>query len=71
MLPQHVAGKVSQALRMSVFRLLVVCQDYGMSVAEAREMIGRRYGLDEGQVRGLEREGLEAHWPPLCAEAVR
>jgi hypothetical protein len=40
-----------------MFRLLVVCQDYGMSVREAREMIGRRFGLDEQQVRGLEREG--------------
>jgi hypothetical protein len=71
MLLPHAAGEVSQTLRMSMFRLLVVCQDYGMSVPEAREMIGRRYGLDDGQVRGLEREGLDALWPPLHAEAVR
>ena len=51
--------------RMELFQRLVVAQDYGMSVAEAREMLFHLYGVDETQVIGIEREGVENNWPPL------
>ena len=51
--------------RMELFHLLVVGQDCGMSVAEAREMVCVLYGLVESQAIRIEHEGLETAWPPL------
>jgi hypothetical protein len=51
--------------RMEIFHRLVVAQDYGMSIEEAREMLFHLYGLDATQVVRIEREGLENDWPPL------
>jgi hypothetical protein len=51
--------------RMELFHRLVLAQDYGMSVAEAREMLFHLYGVDETQVVRIEREGIENNWPPL------
>ena len=51
--------------RMECFDRLVIAQDYGMSTAEAREMLFHLYGLDETQVVQIEREGIENNWPPL------
>ena len=51
--------------RMELFHRLVLAQDYGMSTAEAREMLFHLYGLDETQVVQIEREGVENDWPPL------
>jgi hypothetical protein len=51
--------------RMEFFHRLVVAQDYGMSVAESREMLFHLYGLDETQVVRIEREGVKNNWPPL------
>jgi hypothetical protein len=65
MLQLHVAGRLAQARRQEAFRLLVVGQDYGMSVAEARDMVRSRFDLDEEQVRHIEREGLQDGWAPL------
>jgi hypothetical protein len=50
---------------MELFRLLVVAQDYAMSVAEAREMVCSLFGLEENQIIGIEEEGLDCNWPPL------
>jgi len=51
--------------RMEIFYRFVVAQDYGMSTAEAREMLFHLDGLDATQVVRIEREGLENNWPPL------
>ena len=51
--------------RMELFHRLVVAQDYGMSVTEAREMLFHLYGADETQVVRIEQEGVENNWPPL------
>jgi hypothetical protein len=50
---------------MELFRLLVVAQDYAMSVAEAREMVCTLFGLEESQIVQIEEEGLDRNWPPL------
>jgi hypothetical protein len=51
--------------RKELFRLLVVAQDYGMGVPEARKMLCDLFGIMETQVLRIEREGLERTWPPL------
>jgi hypothetical protein len=56
---------LSESRRKELFNLLVVAQDYAMSVAEARQMACNLFGLAESQVVRIEREGLERTWPPL------
>jgi hypothetical protein len=54
-----------KARRMEAFRALVEAQDEDMSVAQSRALIAERFGLTEHQVRRIEREGMDAQWPPL------
>jgi hypothetical protein len=51
--------------RMAVFLALVEAQDRQAGVAESRREVAERFGLSEAQVRRIEREGLNARWPPL------
>ena len=44
-----------------------MAQDYGMSVAESRQMVRDHFGLTESQVILIEQEGVEADWPPLSS----
>jgi hypothetical protein len=62
-------GKVEEtppeAVRKEIFHALVDAQDQEMSVSQSRKLIAERYGVSEDQVRQIEREGLDAQWPPL------
>ena len=51
--------------RKAVFLALVEAQDAAMTVAQSRKTVAERFGLGEGQVRRIEREGLDGGWPPL------
>ena len=51
--------------RKEICLALVDAQDHGMSPAESRKVVGERFGVSEGQVRQVEREGLDNDWPPL------
>jgi hypothetical protein len=51
--------------RKDIFLALVDAQDHGMSPAESRKVVAERFGVSEGQVRQIEREGLDNSWPPL------
>ena len=51
--------------RREVFRALVEAQDQGAGVARSRTLVAERFGLSQEQVRDIEREGLQAEWPPL------
>jgi hypothetical protein len=51
--------------RMEAFRALVEAQDGDKSVAQSRALVAERFGLSEHQVLRIEREGLDAQWPPL------
>ena len=51
--------------RRELFHTLVQAQDQGAAVADSRRMVAGRFGVSEGQVRRIEREGLDARWPPL------
>ena len=54
-----------EPLRKEVFLALVEAQDQGMSPAQSRQAVGGRFGVSEGWVRQIEREGLDNEWPPL------
>ncbi len=56
---------LTEARRKEIFRALVEAQDGGASVAESRKLVAERFGVDEKEVRRIEREGLDNEWPPL------
>jgi hypothetical protein len=51
--------------RKELFLALVDAQDQEISPAESRKLVATRFGVSEGQVRKIEREGLDNGWPPL------
>ena len=51
--------------RKEIFLALVEAQDRGMSPAESKKLVAWRFAVSEGQVRQIEREGLDHDWPPL------
>lgn len=51
--------------RRAIFAALVTAQDEGQSVAASREKVAAEFGVSVQQVQAIEREGLDAMWPPL------
>jgi hypothetical protein len=51
--------------RKEVFLALVDAQDHEMEVAQSRTLVAQHFGVSEGQVRQIEREGIDLQWPPL------
>jgi DNA-directed RNA polymerase sigma subunit (sigma70/sigma32) len=51
--------------RREMFLALVEAQDRDMTVTQSRQAIAERFGVSEQRVRQIEREGLDANWPPL------
>jgi hypothetical protein len=66
MLLRRGRGAIGEEGRRAVFRLLVLGQDMGMTVAESRQMCCDRFSITEEEVRQIEREGVKDTWPPLC-----
>jgi hypothetical protein len=56
---------LTQEQRMELFLALVEAQDGEMSVEQSRKATAERFAVSESQVRKIEREGLDANWPPL------
>lgn len=56
--------EVPETRRREIFQAIVEAQDR-VSVAQSRNEVARRFGVNEGQVRQIEREGIENSWPPL------
>ena len=56
---------LTESRRKEIFLALVDAQDQEMTVAQSRKLIAERFGLQEIQVRDIEREGLDNQWPPL------
>jgi hypothetical protein len=54
-----------EALRREIFLALVDAQDHGMPVDLSRTVVSGRFGVGEGEVRQIEREGMDNDWPPL------
>jgi len=57
--------RLSQSERKAVFLALVQAQDGGMDAAKSREDVAGRFSLSQEQVKKIEKEGIEAEWPPL------
>jgi hypothetical protein len=51
---------------MALFLALVQAQDGGMSASKSREAIAERFEVSQEQVQKIEREGIDAEWPPLA-----
>jgi hypothetical protein len=51
--------------RQAVFAALVEAQDRGLSVPDSRSAVADRFDLSLDEVIRIEREGLDAGWPPL------
>jgi hypothetical protein len=58
-------SRLSKSRRQEVFLALVVAQDQGASPGASRAEVARRFGVALDGVRDIEREGLDAGWPPL------
>jgi len=44
---------------------VVEIQAADVTVAQARQLIARRYGITDADVRAIEEEGVQNEWPPL------
>ena len=65
MAKQEVDRPLSETERKEIFLALVEAQDGAMTVLQSRKAIAERFGIGERQVKQIEREGLDAGWPPL------
>ena len=59
------ASPLSKGERMEVFLALVEAQDGAMTVAQSRQAVSKQFNVSLGQLRSIEREGLDCEWPPL------
>ena len=59
------AKRLPEERRREIFLALVEAQDKDLGVPQSREAVARRFGLGVADVRRIEREGLDASWPPL------
>ena len=57
--------QLTEDRRKEIFFALVDAQDHEMDVAQSRRLMAQRFGVSEGQVRRIEREGMDNQWPPL------
>jgi hypothetical protein len=55
---EHLPGERRQA----IFVALVDAQDHELPVAQSRQAVAERFGVSEGLVRQIEREGLDRDW---------
>lgn len=53
--------------KREVFAALVAVQDSGLDVAASRKLVAARYGLTLRTLEKIEKEEIEAQWPPLDA----
>jgi hypothetical protein len=59
------AEVLSEERSREVFAALVAAQDGGLDVAASRKKVAADFGLTPKRVEKIEREGLDAEWPPL------
>jgi hypothetical protein len=58
-------GPIPEARRREIFLALVEAQDRQLTVPQSRQAVAEQFGVTEQRVRLIEREGLDARWPPL------
>lgn len=57
--------QIAEDHRREIFLALVDAQDHELGVFQSRKLIATRFGISEGEIRRIEREGLDRQWPPL------
>jgi hypothetical protein len=57
--------ELAEDRRKEIFLAIVEAQDRDMDVDQSRKFVIERYGVNESQVRLIEREGMDNDWPPL------
>lgn len=62
---QTSADALTVERRRAIFRAVVEAQDGGATVVASRSAAAEKFAVSEGQVKSIEREGLENQWPPL------
>jgi len=65
-MPDDSKTPLSKERRQEVFHALVQAQDGGASVEDSRRHTARLFDISTAEVRRIEREGLDACWPPLA-----
>jgi hypothetical protein len=62
--PQEPPKELSEGRRREIFLALAEAQDlHEFTPAQARQLVGRRFGVSEAQLRRIEQEGREQLWP--------
>ena len=61
-----IENRITLEQRKDIFLALVNAQDEMKSVPESRNFIGQKFGLNDAEIRQIEREGLDNQWPPLA-----
>ena len=64
-MPYREGDEIPEAVKKEIFEALVASQDDGKSVTESRLVITKQFGVNDAQIRSIEREGLNKLWPPL------
>jgi hypothetical protein len=59
------AKRLPEERRREIFLALVEAQDKDQGVLQSREAVALCFDLSVAEVRQIEREGLDACWPPL------
>jgi crotonobetainyl-CoA:carnitine CoA-transferase CaiB-like acyl-CoA transferase len=54
--------------RREIFRELVHTQDVVRNVPRSKQLVTKKYGITEAQLKQIEDEGIERQWPPLEEE---
>jgi hypothetical protein len=54
-----------ESRRRALFAALVASQDHGLAVRASRAFVASRFDVTAADVARVEREGLDAQWPPL------
>ncbi len=62
---QRMPAELSEEKRKEIFRALVDAQDQELGLEQSRRLIRSQFGLTDTQIRQIEREGIDAEWPPL------
>ena len=64
MSPRGLPQELSEARRREIFRALAEAEDlHEFTPAQARQLVARRFGVREAQLRQIEQEGRERLWP--------
>ena len=56
----------SESEQREVFRILVAMQDQGTPVPQSRQQVATQFDLSLEDVIQIERNGVQAKWPPLA-----